>query len=285
MKGKSNLMGIVLACVLAGCAAQTPVRVNGKLVDKPESVEGVVTTQWQQGTIASWRIAASDKVLVCFDIGCKEPASESARQAIEKLGIKTAKDKQEAAYTLHIRGFVTKQVTGKDAESRVIPVPAQLLIGWEPTLDKTTPWIGSGGSVADLKQKGLETFGLLSRNVMVYDSLWHQTGQLSQTIGGGSPVAYAFGFLLGPVLNAIGTVKTANDLKEGLSGVEMQFLPAADSAFKTIRIVYGFAASTREETPEDLITAALREAIEGAKSFIDEQKPDSAQLGNVKEGV
>ncbi|MCX8146236.1 MAG: hypothetical protein N3C59_07860 [Azovibrio sp.] len=284
MEFKSVLMSIVAAAVMVGCASQSPVRVNGKLIDKPESVEGIVTTQWQQGTIASWRIAATDRVLVCLDQGCKEPAPEPLRQAIEKLGIRTAKDKQEAAYTLSVRGFVTDRVTGRDGEKFVIPAPAIGLVGAEPTSSRVAPWLGKGGSVDDLQSKGLAAFGLLSRNVVVYNSLWHQTGQLTQTIGGGSPGAYLAGFLLGPILNAVGTAKTWNDLTEGLSGIEMVFLPA-DGAFKTVRIVYGFAASTREESPEDLIAAALMDAIEDSGSFIEGVKQESAKSRQDKEGV
>jgi hypothetical protein len=284
MNIQTILVVAAAAGILAGCAAQSPVRVNGKLIDKPESVEGIVTTQWQQGTLASWRIAATDRVLVCLDQGCKEPAPEPLRQAIEKLGIRTAKDKQEAAYTLSVRGFVTDRVTGRDGEKFVVPAPAIGLVGAEPTSSRVAPWLGRGGSADDLRPKGLAAFGLLSRNVVVYDTLWHQTGQLTQAIGGGSPGAYLAGFLLGPILNAVGTAKTRNDLTEGLSGVEMIFLPA-DGAFKTVRIVYGFAASTREESPEDLIAAALRDAIEGSGGFIEGVKQESAQSRQDKEGV
>lgn len=284
MKFKNVLMSIVVAIVMVGCASQSPVRVNGKLIDKPNGVDGIAGTEWQLGTIASWRITPADKVLVCLDQGCNSKAPETLRRAIEKRGIQTAQDLQDAAYTLSIRGFVTTKVSNKDGEQIVAPLYAMPLVGAEQASGvKVSPWIGDGNEPGDMRRKGMTAFGLLTKDIRVYDTLWHQTGQLTQTIGGGSPGAYLAGFLLAPILDAVGVAKAKNDLREGLAGVEMTFMPA-HASFKTIRTVYGFAASTREESPEDLAAAALDEAMASAHSFVERAKQEDGQTTQRKEG-
>lgn len=277
------IVGVTISSlILAGCATTTPVRVNGKVVEKPEEAKGIVTTQWKQSTIASWKIGPSDRVYVCVDLRCAQGAPEELRSALDKLGIKTTTEKSEATYTLNLRGFVTRKVRADDKEI-VAPIYAIPLASVESSGSKVEAWIGADNEPHDLQKRAQQAFSLLSTDIRVYDTLWHQTGQLTQTIGGGSPGAYLAGFLLAPILNAIGTAKARSDLKQGLACAEMSFMPTAP-AFKTIRVVYGCAASSESEDPARLFQAALNEAVESAKEFMGAAQ-ESAALSSPKGGV
>lgn len=74
--------------------------------------------------------------------------------------------------------------------------------------------------------------------------------------------------MLAPILDAVFAIKAANEMMEGLAGFEATITPV-EGSFKTIRVTYGFAASSREENPRALIEAAVDQAIEVIRSYAD----------------
>lgn len=285
-------MSIVAAAVMVGCASQSPVRVNGKLIDKPESVEGIVTTQWQQGTIASWRIAPSDKIYVCLNKKCEEPAIPSIQKLIQRHGFNTTMNKEEANYTLYMRAFVTAERSSNDGQRVAMPVWAYHYLDDEETAQMLLkPWIRKEDDWKSMNAYGKTTFWALTAEIpiTVYSHNNHKLGQITQTIGGGSTAAYVLGASIGPILEAIYNKRAADDwrenLREGMVGIEMSFLTAKPSFLggNTIRIVYSFAASSKEERVVDLIDAALDDVVKNS-GFIESisqknSRPQAAPQG------
>lgn len=214
-----------------------------------------------------------NRLIVCLDDLCTNPAPESLRETVEKYGFRTTTNKEEAEYRMVIKAYVTMSAKNKDGETIVAPVYATpLVMRDDAAQEKVQPWLGPDRDKSDdadkIKLAGENAWGLLSKEVRLYDTLWDQTGKLAQTIGGGSPAAYVAGFVLVPVLELFGKIKAKNDMKEGLAGVEMRVI-GNKGFFNTVRTIHGYAASEREEDPGVLVKAAFAQALEGARSLID----------------
>lgn len=259
------VFALTLLLMLSGCASR-PAAVSRV----PE--RGIVATHWQQGTIAGWRIAREDAVWVCENPACRNPAPDAVQEAMARRGFRIAPSKEEAQYLLSVRAYLTTPVTARDGERFIAPVPAWPLLAAKEPQSTVPAWFEPGRDSADdadlLHRRGMAAWALYSPTIEVYNTLWHQSGQLAQTISGGSPGAYAAGFLLGPLLNALGTVKARSDLKPGLASVELWFAEAKP-ALKTVRPVYGYAAAERDEPADALVRAAFDAALSGVRTFAD----------------
>jgi len=271
---------LVLLFALAGCASR-PAAVSRT----PE--RGIVATHWQQGTIASWRIGREDTVWVCENSACRNPAPEALREAAARWGFRLAPTKEEAKYLLAVRAYLTMEVTTRDGERIIVPVPAWPLLTAKEPQSAVSAWFEPGRDSAEdaelLHRRGMAAWALYSPNIELYNTLWHHSGQLAQTIGGGSPGAYVAGFLLGPILNALGAAKAKSELRAGLSSVEL-WISEAQPTFKTLRPVYGFAAAERDAPADALVHAALDAAMAAVRTFADlgdkesvVQAPDAPQ--------
>lgn len=206
------------------------------------------------------RLTERDFIKVCLDPRCQVQLPDNFAREIERRGFRLTHDEKQARYILWLRGFVTRTMSDRDGNPMIVPAYAVPLIAEERTGIALKPWIASPENVQDMKSRGLDAFALLTSDVRLYDTMWHQTGQLAQTIGGGSPGAYAAGYLLAPILNLVLTAKARNDLAEGLAGVELSF--KSNGGFLGLfNKFYGFAASTAEEDPATLIRKAFDEAM------------------------
>lgn len=123
----------LMALMLVGCASQ-PVAVTR------EPRAGVVSTHWEQDTVARWQIARDDGVWVCFENQCDKPAPEALVREVGRWGFKLAATREEAKYLLGIRAYLTKSVATRDGESVVAPIPAWPLLAQEDAQTKVRSW-------------------------------------------------------------------------------------------------------------------------------------------------
>lgn len=216
------------------------------------------------------------KFFVCspYKAECDEPASDKIYQFIESYGFNTTKNRDESSYKIHIIGMmsVNPKKIGVDKEAPVIFGNAakaledqQDNVVLSPWIDQETPKDNADKLKKELISKGITYQGLMYNNFEVYNSLYTQTGQLTQTLAGGSPVAGIIGTLAIPIANAIWRMKSASEVKEGFVAINIKVLGSGTE-------VNTFVASDTDQNAKDMVVAGLDTALNRIKGKIYSQK-------------
>lgn len=225
-------------------------------------------------------IDPSKKIFVCnpYKIVCDEPAFDKLYQIVESYGFSTTKKRDEAEYKIRLVGLasVNPKKIGVDKDVPAIFMNAAKILENQENNVTLSPWLDTEKLKDDEIKKELIGSGrayqsLMYSNFEAYNSLYTQTGKLTQTLAGGSPTAGIIGTLALPIAEAIFKVKTASEFKEGFVsvGAEITDLKFGITTGTKIDV---FVASDTDQNVKDMIDAGLDTALSRIKGQVYSQK-------------